>query len=299
VINRPGDDLARLIGEAREEVVLCAPFAKQPVLERLLDPVPTDVRVELFTRWRPEEIASGVSDTGVLQIVEDRGGRVWLLDELHAKYFRHETRGVAGSANLTGRALGWSIRPNVELLIPAPMSSLQELETLLRKRSTRGTIALAHAADEAAEALPKLHLDEVEVAAGGREWVPQLRQPEDLFRAYHRGPSALSSASAAASRVDLQFLDLPIGLDEEPFHILVAQRVLTSRIGQELDLFLDRPRRFGEVRSLLEEQLGLDREQADHAWQTWMRWLLYFFPERYERSVPRRTEVINRRKGIL
>lgn len=65
---------------------------------------------------------------------------------------------------------------------------------------------------------------------------------------------------------------------------------------------LSSARRFGAVRDLLGERLGLDREKADFAWQTIMRWLLEFLPERYERRVSNWSEVLVRRgagEGIL
>src|SRR5690348_16210342 len=104
----PGDQLLVLLGSAEAEALICAPFVKLHALSRLLDVIDSAARIELFTRWRPEEVAAGVSDTSVLAVVEDRGGSVWLHDQLHAKVFRADGQVLVGSANVTGKALGWS-----------------------------------------------------------------------------------------------------------------------------------------------------------------------------------------------
>src|SRR5690348_14297285 len=85
-----GDVLMELAASSREEFVMCAPFAKEAVVERVMSAVPVDVRVVLYTRWRPEEVAAGVSDTQVLQVLRSRGGPVYLHNRLHAKFYRNE-----------------------------------------------------------------------------------------------------------------------------------------------------------------------------------------------------------------
>src|ERR1700758_8643 len=103
-----GDALMDLAASSRCEFVMCAPFAKQAVVSRVMSVVPNDVEVALYTRWRPEEVAAGVSDTQGLPILRSRGGVVYLHDRLHAKFYRNESQVLLGSANLTATALGWS-----------------------------------------------------------------------------------------------------------------------------------------------------------------------------------------------
>jgi hypothetical protein len=52
----------RLCAEARQEIVLVAPFVKVGALRRLLEAVGEGVHVRCVTRWHPEEIDVGVSD---------------------------------------------------------------------------------------------------------------------------------------------------------------------------------------------------------------------------------------------
>src|SRR3954447_2475597 len=107
---------------ARHEIVLCAPFVKRHVIDRVLACTAPNVAVAIISRWRPEEIAAGGSDTAVLESGSARGGSVLLHDRLHAKFYRGDDAVLLGSANLTGTALGWSTRPNLELLVGADRS---------------------------------------------------------------------------------------------------------------------------------------------------------------------------------
>lgn len=294
-----GSDLENLASEAVKELVLCAPFAKSAVVKRLLSRISSDVQLTIFTRWRPEEVAAGVSDTSVLHVASAVGGEVLLCDRLHAKFYRSENQVYVGSANLTGKALGWAPAPNLELLTLTRYEEVCDLEADLRRVSIRATQELAEQVDALARQLSvkrEAGLDaELEPAGQSDHWRPTLRDPKDLYRAYSKGCSVLSTASSQAAGMDLIFLDIPVGYDESTFHRLVALRLLRERFVTELDEYLAEPRRFGEVVGHLRSTLKLDRDEAVVVWQTTMRWLLEFLSDRYERKVQRHTEVIARR----
>lgn len=296
-------DLGRLVGKVFERavstVVICAPFVKEAPLRRLLDSVDEDVSIQLFTRWRPDEVAAGISDTSVLHLIEARGGLVHLCEPLHAKLFRADGRALAGSANLTGAALGWSANPNLELLVevPAETPAVLALEAELDRCSIPATAALAAEVERVAALLPSPRT-EIETSATATSpspaWHPLLREPADLFVAYSKGANLLSSTSSAAARSDLAALEIPPGLAREPFEALVANRLLQSPLVAEVDHLLAEPRRFGEVSKLLGNRLELDHHEASHAWQTLMRWLNHFLPSRYTHSVPSNSEIMRR-----
>lgn len=294
----PGLALMQLASSCRRELILCAPFAKEAVLAQLLSVVRDDVRPVLITRWRPDEVAAGVSDTGVLQVLRAHGGAVYLHDRLHAKYYRHESQVLLGSANLTATALGWSAVPNLELLVPSVASEIEALEGELLKESVVATDELAAEVDAIAKLLaPHTDLPRVDVThPHATAWVPTLRLPADLFVAYHRGTAALTSRSAAAAAEDLAVLDLPPGLDREQFDRLVGHRLLSYDVIRTIDRFVLEPRRFGEVRRLIGDLLELGRYEADESWQTVMRWMLEFLPARYSHTQGRHSEIFARRE---
>lgn len=284
-----------LAAESRREFVMCAPFAKECVVSQVLSAVPDDVSIRLFTRWRPDEVAAGVSDTGVLGAVRSRGGAVLLHDRLHAKYYRHENGALIGSANLTATALGWSRNPNLELLIRSRDPEISPLEEYLSAHSIVATDEIAREVDAIAAMLPSVEVDEViERGADPGIWIPALRMPSDLFAAYDGGPSSLATRSAGAAAADLQVLDLPVGLRRDQFYSLVGHRLSSQPVFAKIDEYLTQPRRFGEMRGMLSRGVGLDRDQAEQSWQTLVRWMLEFLPTRYAHSTFRHSEVVSR-----
>ncbi len=293
-----GETLVAAARRAGERAVLCAPFVKVTSLQTVLDTIPEGVAIELFTRWRPDEVAVGVSDTAVLSIVEERSGTVHLCDRVHAKLFRFDDVALIGSANLTAAALGWSASPNLELLVEVPASTPEvvALEISLRRDAVPATEEIAAAVERAAALLPAVALPSANnadpEAHRSGSWHPLLREPRDLSIAYSRGLDLLSGASAAAASVDLAALEIPPGLGVEAFEAVVGTRLMQARLVQIVDDALAEPQRFGAIRDLLGDLLDLNRAEASHAWQTLMRWLLYFLPSRYSRAVPSHSEIM-------
>lgn len=303
-----GDLLLAHARDARRQALLCAPFAKAAVVKRLLAAFEPGVEIELFTRWRPEEVAAGVSDTAVLGQVTEQGGRVYLCDALHAKLFRFDESALIGSANLTAKALGWRQNSNLELLVEAAADhdAVVALERDLRAASIPATLEIAAEVERAAALLPKAPQQPgaVEADAAGpaepaaiESWRPHLREPRDLYRAYSQGLERLTELSAAAAARDLGELEIPAGLERDQFESLVGTRLLQAPLIQEIDALLSRSRRFGEMRDHLADALDVDRDEATHAWQTAMRWMLYFLPQRYARSVPSHSEIMIRKEA--
>lgn len=303
------DDLGGIVVEAsrqaQTEVVLCAPFVKAATLTRVLDSIAPGVTIQVFTRWRPDEVAAGVSDTTILPLVEDRGGSVHLCDRLHAKLFRFDDRALIGSANLTASALGWAANPNLELIaeVGADLPQVLSLEARLNRDSIPASAEIAAEVERVAALLPSrapIREDrqaDADATLEAGSWHPQLREPRDLFVAYSRGSDQLSSSSASAAGADLAALDLPPGFDREVFEQVVGNRLLQAPLVLKVDELLTDSQRFGGVRDFLSGPLGLDREGASHVWQTLMRWLLYFLPHRYSRTVPSHSEILVRRQA--
>jgi hypothetical protein len=298
-----GDAVLKLAASSQLEFVMCAPFAKQAVVSRIISEVPDGVRVKLYTRWRPEEVAAGVSDTGVLALLQARGGIVYLHDRLHAKFYRNESQVILGSANLTGAALGWSPNPNIELLAAVSPETVGQVEQQLATQSVQATPELAAEVDEIAGGLQMRVVvplgQSEEPAETGGLWLPQLRIPADLFLAYSRGLGSLTSRSSAAAAIDLEILDLPQGLSKEQFYLLVGHRLRQQPLVVDIDDYLKQPRRFGEVRDRIVQLTAVGGEDASDAWQTLMRWLLEFLPGRYNWQLPRHSELFERRFGEM
>lgn len=294
-----GSALVELAASSRREFIMCAPFAKERVVSEVLAAVPGGVQIRLFTRWRPDEVAAGVSDTEVLDVVRSRGGAVFLYDRLHAKYYRNEADVLIGSANLTATALGWSQNPNLELLVTSSQQEIDGVERLLIEESTEATDELAREVEAIAALLPSVVEDvaAAETVETAPIWIPTLRMPSDLYTAYRYGTGSLASRSGDAAAADLSVLDLPPGLDREQFYALVSHRLRSYPLFVHIDRFLDMQRRFGEMRQLLSRIAGLNRTRAEESWQTVLRWMSEFLPERYTHTIYRYSEVISLREA--
>lgn len=301
----PGDALLDLCRNSRQDLVLAAPFIKVGALERLLTCVDEDVSPVCITRWRPAEIAAGVSDLDVFSILTERNGNLWLRQDLHAKYFRGDENVLVGSANLTAAALGWSTSPNFELLLAVDRNT--EGVADFERVALRGAVEVDHDLYEAFAAAaqdwatPKSP-DEVDLLPPSESatvdlsrWLPALRRPGDLYAVYQTPVSDdIPAATREAGSRDLAVLQPPIGLSEEAFNRAIGAALLSLPVMSLIDRHVASPQRFGAIRDLLKDRLDLTHDDASRTWQTLIRWLRHFLPDRYEYSRPRHSEIISR-----
>lgn len=310
-----GIQLEQLCAAGRREVLLVAPFVKANSLHRLLQQIRADLPVRCVTRWRPEEIIAGVSDLEVWPLLRDRPqSSLWLRDDLHAKYYRADASCLVGSANLTDTALGWSRQPNLELLIalPADRPELQAFEGELQNTTTlvdetlyQQTLAVVELLQSQTEPIPIVIHERadveyaVEAGAPGLSsalWLPTLRQPADLYLAYQGRSDELTGGARIAAATDLRAFVLPAQLSKPAFNAYLGLLLLQKPLVREIDTLLAASQRFGAIRDRLAgHRSGIDADfDASRAWQTLMRWLLYFLPDRYERVPARHSEVLRR-----
>lgn len=310
----PGVQLEALCQEAHSELLLVAPFIKFSAFNRLLSSVAKDVRVVCVTRWRPDEIAAGVSDIEIWHSVQELElSSLWLRHDLHAKYYRADQKCLVGSANITSSALGWATPSNYELLIPSFFDErLAKFETVLFTGCVAVDNSIYLHTQSVVECLPKSQPprelvfapadagEAVEVRVDVSIWLPRLRSPEQLIVAYRGNLELLTAGTKEASLRDLAFLQVPSGLTKQQFDQYIRAVLFQLPIVKKVDHFIETPRRFGEVKTLLKELFAdqaLASIDAAEAWQTLMRWLLYFYPERYTYTRPRHTEIFARKRS--
>lgn len=309
MFNSLGDQLQALCESATDELIIVAPFIKYGALNNILRSVSSDLLIHCVTRWRPDEIAMGVSDIDTWLLLRDRlNTSLWLRDNLHAKYYRADNSCLVGSANLTNTALGWSRRPNLELLVESDASLYHEFETELMTGSVevnddyyqmmKESIPIFiknDIQDDIVDVVPED--DDIEIIPN-EAWIPTLRHPENLYIAYKGDLDQLGTGSQIAALSDLLAFNIPPNFDEDEFNQYVGLALLQKPIIQQIDRFVETPRRFGAVSQLLSRlSCATVPPSFDSkiAWQTLMRWMLYFSPSRYELNVPRHTEVFQRK----
>jgi hypothetical protein len=221
-MRRDGDLLIEHLRRAQFSVLLCAPFIKMTVLKALLDCVGDGVSVRIVTRWIPEEIAAGVSDLAVFDLVQTRENcSLQLLDNLHAKLYLADDDALVGSANLTGRALGWSSSPNVEILTRVSVSDSSVARCLVALENSRPAMKEEmERIRELVDAMKSPKLPEAAEAdcAITRPWLPTLGAPSRLFEAYlPQTRGRLMQPIVDAADVDLKALDIQTGLNQDDF----------------------------------------------------------------------------------
>lgn len=303
-----GNRLEALCADAKQELVLVAPFIKVNTLRRLLSRVPQHIDVKCVTRWRPDEIAVGVSDLDVWTLLKERQNTsLWLRSDLHAKYYRADAICLVGSANLTDTALGWSPHPNLELLLSVSQNQAEIVgfePTLLLGCVLVDDELFAfvkHIVEQMPSKLtlsPPLTLQHYEATDSipPEQWLPSLRHPENLYTAYCGRWDRLTSTSTTATIADLAALEIPLGLSKTEFEAYVGVLLLQKPLIRRVDEFVSTPQRFGAVRDLILQFRDAEKTElsANESWQTLMRWMLCFFPNRYLHKVANFSEIFQR-----
>jgi len=290
---------------AEYEVTLVAPFVKVAALRKIVEEVREQVRIHLYTRWRPDEIAAGVSDVEAWQVICERQlSSMYLCHHLHAKCYVFDSEACVGSANITSRALGWHSAPNLEIQVTVPASSERVVGLLQDLQSNATPVSDEIAARFEALALDlkkldpkrtyKLLSEEITV----QSWLPNTRQPSDLYFAYDGRNYEISRGGQKTTCADLDYLGIPPGLSQRVFESSVAAVIAQHDFFVAIHEMSAAPRRFGEYRHFVRQYLsrrGSDRDAAD-TWQTCLRWLMYFCADRYEVVTPHYLEILRRRQ---
>jgi hypothetical protein len=304
-------DLKKFLAAEEGLITIVSPFIKRAALEQAFSSVQLDTPVELFTRWLPIEVAMGVSDLSVFDWASERGhARVLLLRELHAKAYIRGTRAAIGSANLTGRGMGWAYNPNLELLLAVPKDTPEIVRMLdiLRSRSIPATGSIRRAIQDAADrigdhvrldqlsAAGDQGVDEEAVGHGSSGWIPATSEPRRLFDAYSPsgGISILQSTQEDADK-DLAYLQVPEGYSRQRFIGHVRAVFMQSSVFKVVDSALQKG---NHAESALMADLGLTSDQAALGWVILVEWLTYFFRDRYRAEAPEAAIRIVRSRAV-
>lgn len=300
-----GNRLVSLCRQADQEIVLIAPFIKAIALDRVLESLGKDIYLLCVTRWLPSEIASGASDLEVFEIVRNHHGSLWLRQDLHAKYYRSDEHVLIGSANLTNSALGWTSDPNLEILVPIDNSTYdnREFEEHLLSEAIEVDLDLYESMAAASKNWPNLDieykLDDTvflqDPPESPRIWIPVSRFPTNLYKVYQDiNSDDLPKLTREAGLRDLFVLQPPSGLDEELFNQTIGISLLTMPVFDLIDRQVVTSQRFGAMRDMLRQKCDFTNDEASRAWQTLIRWIRHFLPDRYEYTRPKHSERITK-----
>jgi len=287
----PGPGVLDFVRSSEARLLITAPYIKSHALRTLIAAIPDCVcEFTCITRWLPEDIASGVCDIEIYEDIAARAGALRVHPHLHAKYFSNTRTALVGSANVTGRALGWNTPSNVELLVslPADFPGLREWERSLLDSSVKATADLRDRilaeADELKRSRAFTPPPEVEQDDESRVdlWVPTCTVPDRLWLIYQgRGAGSTVASAFEAAKSDLAALSPPRGLSEELFEAYIAGILRQMPFFAEIDRLASTGMTDSQAHNFLAERLGERVESPEHVWRVLKAWLMHFFPDSY------------------
>ena len=284
--SRPDDSTQgqriRALFQNVDKAMIVAPFMKVDALRSLLRAVPHDVPLSCVTRWLPREVAHGVSDPEVLQLLQDRGNATLsLVDRLHAKLYIADNRCLAGSANVTLAGFGENVGSgNIEVLVETTADNPDIADTLdnIRREAILATDAMASAVRRLADSL--LPSDVPPDLASTSPWFPLSRHPEDAYKMYVSPPSGFVRTADRRLLADIANSNLRPGLSEPMFRETIRELLSTLPISRPV---LDNSRDFLFTRQDADEfiQPMMSEEwSATDIWIAFVRWMAYFFSDK-------------------
>lgn len=299
-----------------EQAILVSPFIKYKSLKRIVDTLPHGTNLSVYTRWRIDEIAQGVSDLAIWNLLTNRSNsKLYLIQNLHSKYYRFDDFIYVGSANITEAGMTWGRSSNLETLVNSKSDNIDYLdfECLLKLKSLEVDQTLFERTNQLVEQFKKnnqilstptiediinVNLITSDVIAefkeeynNSRAWMPLTRSPDILFDVYSGNYHLVSKDVLVGAYLDFYHLEIPANLDKTSFSSFISSRLEMEPLIIELDNFLVEPQRFGELKEFLSNFLA---NNSSHHWQTVMRWLLYFMPTKYSANVANYSEIFRK-----
>ena len=286
-----GERLKALLEEADQRVLLCAPFIKAKVLRIILSAVSASVPVSVVTRWRPAEIAAGVSDLETFEVANERPNTdLRLLDDLHAKLYLADNHCLVGSANLTGSALGWSERTNIELLVPAKPTDPDVAFLLKRLESAEpATFTIRSEIEAVAAGFDLTPLSEgLDIADGGDAhrlaWLPRCAAPDKLYEIYwNPETTVVVKGTKEDGLADLRDLFIYRELSRPDFNAVVQDTLLLMPVFAAIIAKI--PQGVTDtsgVELIKEARPNLTGQDAQKQWDIVRDWIEVFFRDQFE-----------------
>lgn len=310
-----GNKLVKSAELASKDVVLVSPFIKLNAIKKIIETLSADASIKCYTRWRCDEIVQGISDIEIWDLLNQRkNSQLFLIHNLHSKYYRFDSQIFIGSSNLTKSGLNWSPTSNFETLINLSDSDLTQNDFEFQL-SLLGKVVDQKQYERTADLVEKYRLENPNIKLNFEAlydlaeinldsdvnsnnfkrnsiWAPVTRSPEILFDIYSGNLDAISKTTLVGALDDLGHLDLPSNLRLIDFNLEVKHRLLMEPLLEDIDNFLIQSRRFGEMRELLEK---LSISDASHSWQTLMRWLLFFAGDLYQSKTANYSEIFSKK----
>lgn len=290
-----GERIRGLFRNASNATII-APFIKVDALRSVLGAIPRDTPVRCVTRWLPMEVAAGVSDPEILNVLYERGSSELLLaDRLHAKLYIADDRCLVGSANVTLAALGdIADRGNIEVLVDVPVDDPGVVATLftIDDEAKLATELMAASIRRLADALPR-----TSQLAHADVWYPLSRHADRAYRIYNDNNSGYLTAADQILLADVARSNVRPGLSEPEFRSLIRDLLAQMPIAAEiLDATEDKLLTHADARPYL-DALTTERFGSQDLWRSFVYWMAFFYDDMVMKQDI--TEIALRRARLL
>jgi len=294
-----GDHISQVLSNARNKAIICAPFIKATTLKKLIEGISEEVDLKIYTRWNAYEVAVGVSDIDIFNMIAERKNTtLFLIPRLHAKLYSADNVVWVGSANVTGAALGWSNAPNIEILVQTSWEEASiERMCLFLETATEATEddykKIKHEAQNMniEEVASKFH-DEEPPVDFSKIWVPKCSVPEILVSVYvNEEKKVYTSGAVSDARYDIDCLNVPPRLSEKEFFNYISSQLEFSPLFASV--IKEAPSRLTEEKGkmLIKELIPeADDVELRLHWHVVIQWVRVFLGDRFE-VVPTSFEV--------
>jgi hypothetical protein len=272
-----GDQVRNLFQGATESVSIIAPYIKVNSLKRIIDIIADDVFIKCVTRWIPEEVAAGVSDPEIIQVLDERGNStITLVDKLHAKIYIADEKCLAGSANVTQPGLGESAGDNnIEVLVGCTTQDQNIINTLNAISQVERTAKL-----QDAEKVRRL-ADSLKETITRTEhfWFPKSKKAERAFQLYNAPLSGFISNADKILVNDIESANIIPALNEPEFNEQVRSLLNQIPLAKSL-LSGARDMVLTQADALPFIHIDPTSEFTKHdLWQSFVSWMAYFYSD--------------------